>query len=98
MRREGRELSTSMGGRILKHCKAAGQLVEPLRSQVSARKRVLKRAWARWKPKDYEVKELGDLIEVDTLDVRPVPGVILKHFTGREVVSKRIVLGLRGRQ
>lgn len=97
MRREGREVSTSMVGRILKHLKATGQLVEPLRGQISARKRVLKRVWARRKPKDYEVKEPGDLIQVDTLDVRPVPGVVLKHFTGRDVVSKWDVLGLRGR-
>ncbi len=30
----------------------------------------------------------GDLVEVDTLDVRPVPGVLVKQFTGRDVVSR----------
>ena len=31
-------------------------------------------------------------MEVDTLDVRPLPGVVLKHFTARDVVSKGDVL------
>ena len=30
----------------------------------------------------------GDLVEIDTLDVRPVPGVVLKQFTSRDVVSR----------
>jgi len=36
------------------------------------------------------VKEPGDpdRIGVDTLDVRPLPGVVLKHFTARDVVSR----------
>ncbi len=33
-------------------------------------------------------KEPGDIVEVDTLDVRPLPGVILKHFTARDVISR----------
>jgi hypothetical protein len=33
------------------------------------------------KPKQYAVSQPGDLVEVDTLDVRPVPGVIFKQFT-----------------
>ena len=32
------------------------------------------------KPKQYAVSEPGDLVEVDTLDVRPVPGVVFKQF------------------
>ena len=31
-------------------------------------------------------------MEVDTLDVRPLPGMVLKHFTARDVVSKWDVL------
>ena len=34
----------------------------------------------------------GDLVQVDTLDVRPVPGVVLKHFTARDIVSRWDVL------
>ena len=29
---------------------------------------------------------------VDTLDLRPLPGVVLKHFTARDVVSRWDVL------
>jgi transposase InsO family protein len=40
------------------------------------------------KPKEYRAVEPGDIVQVDTLDVRPVPGVVLKHFTARDVVSR----------
>ena len=33
-------------------------------------------------------KEPGDIVEVDTLDVRPLSGVILKRFTARDVISR----------
>ena len=29
----------------------------------------------------------GDMVQVDTLDLWPLPGVILKHFTARDMVS-----------
>ena len=28
------------------------------------------------------------MVQVDTLDVRPLPGMVLKHFTARDVVSR----------
>ena len=28
------------------------------------------------------------MVEVDTLDVRPLPGVVLKHYTGRDLASR----------
>lgn len=31
-------------------------------------------------------------MEVDTLDVRPLPEVVLKHFTARDVISRWDVL------
>jgi putative transposase len=34
------------------------------------------------------VTQPGDLIQVDTLDIRPLPGVVLKHFTARDVTSR----------
>jgi len=33
-------------------------------------------------------KEPGDIVQLDTLDVRPLPGVVLKHFTARDMVSR----------
>jgi transposase InsO family protein len=39
----------------------------------------------------------GDLVQVDTLDVRPFPWVTLKQFTARDVVSRWDVLEVRRR-
>jgi transposase InsO family protein len=44
------------------------------------------------KPKDYVIAQAGDLVQVDTLDVRPLPGVVLKHFTARDIISRWDVL------
>ena len=41
--------------------------------------------------------EQVNLVQVDTLDVRPLPGVILKHFTAMEVVSRWDVVEVRTR-
>ena len=51
-----------------------------------------KRPYAVRKPNDYRPTRPGDLVQVDTLDVRPLPGVVLKHFTARDVVSRCDVL------
>ena len=40
------------------------------------------------KPKEYRATQPGDIVQVDTLDVRPLPGVVLKHFTARDVVCR----------
>lgn len=40
------------------------------------------------KPKQYTAFEPGGLVEVDTPEVRPVPGVIFKQFTARDVISR----------
>lgn len=44
------------------------------------------------KPKDYVVKEPGDLLQLDTLEVRLLPGESLKQFTARDVISRWDVL------
>ncbi|MFH1141236.1 MAG: helix-turn-helix domain-containing protein [Chloroflexota bacterium] len=88
LRGRGWQVSTSMVGRILTRLKARGVLREPPRTGISTRKRVWRRLYAVRKPKGYEVKEPGDLVQVDTLDVRPLPWVVLKHFTARDVVSR----------
>lgn len=86
--REGRQASTSMVGRILKRLKERGVLREPPRNAFSVGRRAPPRPYAVRKPKDYLVRQPGDLVEVDTLDVRPLPGVAFKHFTARDVVSR----------
>ena len=47
------------------------------------------------KPAGFVARHPGDLVQLDTLDVRPVPGLVLKQFTARDVVSRWDVLELR---
>ena len=91
---QGHQVSTSMVGRILRRLKERGVLREPTPHYVSAGKRRRLRPYAQRKPKDYEAKQMGDIIQVDTLDIRPLPGVMLKHFTAHNVVSKWNVMGV----
>ena len=90
--REGVRVSISMVGRILTRLKARGLLKEAPRTGVAVRRPRGPRPYAVRKPKDYIAQQPGDLVQVDTLDVRPVPGVVLKHFTARDVLSRWDVL------
>jgi putative transposase len=94
LRKQGFQLSASTVGRILKYLKIHGRLSEPLSNPISAKKRSRKRPYAIRKPAEYKAKLPGDIVEVDTLDVRPLPGVILKHFTAYDVVSKWNVVNI----
>jgi hypothetical protein len=86
-------VSTSMVGRILTRLKQQGWLIEPPRTGVPGSRRALRaRPYAVRKPKQYAVSQPGELVQVDTLDVRPVPGVVFKQFTARDVVSRWDVL------
>lgn len=97
LRREGWSISTSMVGRILKRLKDRGVLREPGRNGLRAWKRPRPRPYAVRKPKEYQPQQAGDLVQVDTLDVRPLPGVILKHLTARDVISRWDVLEVHTR-
>jgi transposase InsO family protein len=89
LRRQGHRISTSMVGRILSQSKRRGLLVEPLLQAVRrARRQRPPRPYAIRKPKDYQPSRPGDLVEVDTVDLRLVPGSILKQFTARDVISR----------
>ena len=90
----GCHASASMVGRILRRLKERGALKEPLPNHISARKRLRQRPFAIRKPKDYRIKETGDIVQLDTLDLRPLPGVLLKHFTAHDVVSKWNVMSV----
>jgi len=93
LRRQKLAVSTSMVGRILTQLKRQGRLVESPRNGVPGSRRALRpRPDAVRKPRQYAVSEPGDLVEVDTLDVRPIPGVVFKQFTARDVVSRWDVL------
>jgi transposase InsO family protein len=84
---EGRYLPVSRVGRILAWLKRARLLVEPVR-RARARRRRGPRPYAVRKPWGLRVVAPGDLVQLDTMDVRPVPGVVLKQFTARDVVSR----------
>jgi len=92
LHQEGFSVSASMVGRILGELKRKGAIREPLRQGGSRRRWLRARPYAVRKPKQYRAIEPGDLVQVDTLDVRPLPGLVWKHFTGRDVVSRWDVL------
>lgn len=87
LKRAGFALSVSKVGRILGYLKRTGKLREPLR-RFSSRRRSWKRAYAIRKPKTYLPTLPGDLVQVDTVDLQPEPGVRLKQFTAVDVVSR----------
>ena len=88
LKEQGYALSSSMVGRILRYLKGRGLLREALPNHVSARKRQRQRPYATRKPKDYKVIQIGDIVQLDTLDLRPLPSVTLKHFTAHDVISR----------
>jgi transposase InsO family protein len=94
LEREGYHVSASTVGRILCYAKRRGILKEPIPNCVSARKRPRKRSYATRKPKDYQATAPGDIVQLDTLDLRPLPGMLLKHFTAHDVVCKWNVMGV----
>ena len=94
---EGHTVSASTVGRILSRAKERGLLKEPIPNYVSSRKRSRNRPYAVRKPKDYQATVPGDIVQLDTMDLRPLPGVILKHFTAHDVVSRWNVLGVHGK-
>ena len=87
-------LSTSMVGRILGRLRRSGELREPRVRRMSVRQRRWSRPYAIRKPVDWSVERPGDLVEIDTLDIRPLPDRVWKQFTARDVVSRWDVLEL----
>ena len=97
LRREGWAVSVSMVGRILNSLKQRGRLTAPVRLRVKRRRGTANRPWARRKPNDYAVAKPGDLVQLDTLDLRPSPNVVLKQFTARDVISRWDVIEVHRR-
>jgi len=88
LREKGFSCSASTVGRIIGKLKQRGVLKEPVPNHISARKRQRQRPYAIRKPKEYGISLVGDLVQLDTLDIRPLPGVLLKHFTAHDVISR----------
>ena len=97
LRGAGWAVSTSMVGRILASLKTRGVLRETPRAGIAVRRPRPARPYAIRKPRAYQAKLPGDIVQVDTLDLRPLPGVVLKHFTARDVVSRWDVLEVHTR-
>ena len=85
--REGVKLSASTIGRILTYLKRTMKLREPLRRSLR-RRRQWKRQYATRMPKGYAVRAPGDLVQMDTTEIKPEPGFVLKQFTTVDVVSR----------
>ena len=97
LREAGWTVSTSMVGRILASLKTRGVLREAPRAGIAVRRPRPARPYAIRKPRAYQAKLPGDIVQVDTLDLRPLPGVVIKHFTARDVVSRWDVLEAHSR-
>jgi len=97
LRREGWKVSVSMVGRILTSLRQRGVLSAPMLFRVKRRRGTARRPWALRKPSDYAVQQPGDLVQLDTMDLRPSPGVVLKQFTARDVVSRWDVIEVHRR-
>jgi transposase InsO family protein len=96
LKRAGWALSQSTVGRILTHLRRSGQLHFHCR-QVQMRWRKTNRPWAVRKPKDFGAQLPGDIVQIDTVDLRPLPGVILKQLSATDVVSRWSGVGVASR-
>lgn len=87
---EGWDTSISTVGRTLTRLRNRGQLDEPavVTARLNGQKRRRKRAYAVPKPWDYVALMPGDLVEVDTVHVYPLPGTRRYQFTACDVVAK----------
>lgn len=94
--RDGIKTSASTIGRILRYLKKRGVLREPAR-KVKAWRTPRKRFYAVRKPKDYRARAPGDIVEIDTLDVRPLPGRVFKQFSAVDTVSRYGFADIRSR-
>lgn len=94
--REGVFLSVSRVGRILTYLRRKRALPVPTR-RISARKYHRLRPYAVRKPREYRPIAPGDLVQIDTLDIHPVPNKHFKQFTAHDVVSRYGVLELHER-
>jgi len=90
LKREGINLSGSTVGRVMKRLRARGVLVEPenVRQAKLARQRRRKPRYAIRRPKGYRVEAPGDLVQVDTLQVRLLPGEVRYQFSARDMISR----------
>lgn len=98
LRQQGLTVSVSMVGRILTRLKRQGRLLPQDLRDPWMGGRSQTRPYAIRKPRDYSPREPGDLVQIDSADVRlDTAGHWYKHFSARDVVSRWDVLGVYGR-
>lgn len=96
LRGQDLQISVSKVGRIISYLKGRGAIHEPTRG-VKARQRRWRRPYGIRKPKAYSILSPGDLIQLDSVQLRLEPGSLLYQFTARDLVSRYDVLTLASR-
>lgn len=94
LKRDGIHLSVSMIGRILCDLKRRGVVQEPKSARLRPSSRHA-RPYAIRKPKAYQPQAPGDLVQVDTMHLRPLPGLERRHFSAVDLVCRWSVTGVR---
>jgi transposase InsO family protein len=94
LRRAGIVLSTSMVGRILARLRRSGDLREPVHA-IRRRMRAWRRPYAVRQPAGWTVVRPGDLVQIDTVEIRPTDDHPFKQFTARDVISRWDTLEVR---
>jgi transposase InsO family protein len=94
LRRDGVVLSVSMIGRILGDLKRRNVVVEPTSARLRPHARHA-RPYAIRKPQEYAVAAPGDLVQVDTMHLTPLPGVERRHFSAVDLICRWSVTGVR---
>ncbi len=95
LRAQGCTLSEATVGRILARLLRSGRLKEP--RPVRMRRPRPARPHATRKPADDQPQRPGQLIQIDTVHVRPVPGMEFRQFTAIDVVTRIAAFGVRTR-
>lgn len=90
LRREGIRISASTVGRVMKRLRDRGVLVEPLNVRLAkeARKRRRKPRYAIRKPPGYIITDPGDLVQVDTVQIKFRNGEIRYQFSSRDAITR----------
>ena len=97
LRDQGWQCSTSMVGRILRHLKESGRLVEAPGADPWMPRRPFQRPYGVRKPKEYLADSPGAIVQVDTAHVSLFSGFRFKHFTACDVFTRWQVLEAHGR-
>lgn len=84
-----------MVGRILTHLKATELLLESLVTRGHRHDRH-PRPYAVRKPRELAIEQSGDLVQLDTMHLRPLPRVEHYHVIAVDMVSRHSAVGVMG--